>query len=533
MRLCHINMLKSYHSRETNEGERERTLKTAAPCETTTSLVCVESLPDDGLALLGSDQQSGRLSNTEFLAKIDAHLNYLPVDQRREMVSLIRSHPSLFSDVPSSTNVLKHDIDVGSASPIKQHAYRCPLAKRELMKKEANYLLENGLAVPSCSPWSSPCLLAPKSDGTPRFCTDYRKVNAVTVPDSFPLPRMEDCIDGIGPAMFITKLDLLKGYWQVPLTPRASEISAFVTPDHFLQYTVMPFGVRNAPATFQRLMSLVLGNVKNCKVYLDDVVVYSADWASHIASVTEVFQRLEKASLTLNLTKCEFGKATVTYLGKQVGLGQVRPVDAKVSAVVSYPVPTSRRELRRFLGMAGYYRCFCKNFSVVVNPLTSLCSPKVPFVWSAECQYAFEAAKSLLCSAPVLAAPNFSHPFKLEVDASASGAGAVLMQDGEGDVCHPVCYFSVKFKHHQLNYSTIEKETLAMLLALQHFEVYVGASSSPVVVYTDHNPLVFLTQMYNHNQRLMRWALLAQGYNLEIKHKKGIDNVVADALSRG
>nr|XP_043896825.1 uncharacterized protein LOC122778793 [Solea senegalensis] len=176
VRLCHINMLKSYHSREANQGEQEKTPETAASGETTTSLVCVESLPDDGLTVLGSDQQSGRLSNTEFLAKIDTHLNYLPVDQQRDIVSLMRSHPSLFNDVPSSTNVLKHDIDVGSASPIKQHAYRCPLAKRELMKKEANYLLENGLAVPSCSPWSSPCLLAPKSDGTPRFCTDYRKI---------------------------------------------------------------------------------------------------------------------------------------------------------------------------------------------------------------------------------------------------------------------------------------------------------------------------------------------------------------------
>ncbi|KAG7464302.1 Retrovirus-related Pol poly from transposon 297 [Solea senegalensis] len=176
VRLCHINMLKSYHSREANQGEQEKTPETAASRETTTSLVCVESLPDDGLTVLGSDQQSGRLSNTEFLAKIDTHLNYLPVDQQRDIVSLMRSHPSLFNDVPSSTNVLKHDIDVGSASPIKQHAYRCPLAKRELMKKEANYLLENGLAVPSCSPWSSPCLLAPKSDGTPRFCTDYRKI---------------------------------------------------------------------------------------------------------------------------------------------------------------------------------------------------------------------------------------------------------------------------------------------------------------------------------------------------------------------
>ena len=151
---------------------------------------------------------------------------------------------------------------------------------------------------------------------SPRFCTDYRKVNAVTVPDSFPLPRMDDCIDSIGPAVFISKLDLLKGYWQVPLTERASDISAFVTPDHFLQYTVMAFGMRNAPATFQRLIQLVLGDVPHCNVYLDDVVVYSDTWEDHIASLRVVFQQLAAASLKLNLTKCEFGKATVTYLGK-------------------------------------------------------------------------------------------------------------------------------------------------------------------------------------------------------------------------
>lgn len=295
----------------------------------------------------------------------------------------------------------------------------------------------------------------------------------------------------------------------------------------------MAFGLRNAPATFQCMMLIVLGTIPNCNVYLDDVVVYTDDWTSHMFILAEVFQRLAAASLTLNLVKCEFGKATVTYLGKQVGHGQVCPVDAKVTAVLAYPAPKTRRELRRFLGMAGYYRCFCRNFSVVIVPLTSLCSPAVPFVWTDECQHAFEAVKSLLCCAPVLTVPNFSLPFKPEVDASATGAGAVLLQDGEGDVCHPVSYFSVKFKKHQLNYSTKENETLALLLALQHFEVYVGYNSSPVVVFTDHNPLVFLSQMYNHNQRLMRWALLVQGYNLEIRHKKGADNVIADALSRG
>lgn len=212
-------------------------------------------------------------------------------------MALLQSYPTLFGDTPSRTNVLEHDIDVGSASPIKQHAYRCPQVKREAMRKEVKYLLENGLAKPSRNPWSSPCLLAPKSDGTPRFCTDFRKVNAVTVPDSFPLPRMDDCIDEIGPAIHITKLDMLKGYWQVPLTPRALEISAFVTPDHFMQYTVMAFGMRNVPATFQRLIHLVLGDVINCNMNLNDIVVFSDSWSDHVRVLLKVFERLTKANL--------------------------------------------------------------------------------------------------------------------------------------------------------------------------------------------------------------------------------------------
>jgi len=245
-----------------------------------------------------------------------------------------------------------------------------------------------------------------------------------------------------------------------------------------------------------------------------------------------VFERLEKATLTLNLAKCEFARATVTYLGKEVGQGQVRPVAAKVSAINEFSIPTTRRELRRFLGMAGYYRSFCRNFSSVVHPLTSLLSPSRAFVWSPECQHSFDSVKALLCSTPVLAAPDFALPFKLEVDASAVGAGAVLLQEDKNHVEHPVCYFSRKFNKHQCNYSTIEKEALALLLALQYFEVYIGSSPLPVIVYTDHNPLVFLSRMYNQNQRLMRWSLIVQNYNLEIRHKKGTENVVADALSR-
>lgn len=209
-------------------------------------------------------------------------------------------------------------------------------------------------------------------------------MNSVTVPDAYPLPRIDDCIDEIGPATFVTKLDMLKGYWQVPLTPHASEVSAFVTPDQFLQYKVMPFGMCNAPATFQRLINKVLGHVPYCRAYLDDIVIYTDDWESHRETLREVFFRLAAASLTLNLAKCEFGRGTVRYLGLQVGHGQVCPGDVKVAAISAFPVPTTRRELRRYLGMAGFFRRFCKNFSSVAAPLTALTSPSRPFDWTDE-----------------------------------------------------------------------------------------------------------------------------------------------------
>lgn len=526
-RVCHINMLKLYVTRDDDKESNNPLVPVASVSVSRT--YCPD---EDGLTLRDIPVTCVRLQNSQILADLESFLSYLPDSSRSDVSELIQSHHALFSDVPSRTTAAFHDIEVGDHNPIKQHAYRLNPTKRELMQSEIKYLLDNGLAVSSYSPWSSPCLLVPKSDGSVRFCTDYRRVNAVTKADSFPLPRMEDCVDKVGSAMFVTKLDLLKGYWQIPLTPRAAEISAFVTPDNLLQYTVMAFGLRNAPATFQRLMNSVLAGVSNCEAYLDDVVIYSSTWDDHLKSLHDVFNRFQEASLTVNLAKCEFGKATVTYLGKQVGQGQVCPVSAKVQAILEFPMPGTKKELRRFLGMVGYYRGFCRNFSDIVLPLTNLLSQSRDFVWSDLCQTAFDSVKSLLCSTPVLKAPNFSVPFKIEVDASASGAGAVLLQEDDHGMDHPVCYFSKKFLKHQLHYSTIEKEALALLLSLQHFEVYVGSSSLPVKVFTDHNPLTFLAKMQNSNQRIMRWALIVQEFNIDICYKKGKENVLADALSR-
>ena len=532
--LCHVNLLKAYYSPSSRTKENAGVVGSAAMAvgggDASPQSVGVEgedeAAPDDCLLL-------PRLKNSEMLKNLDGLLGHMPVEQRGDLESLISSFASLFSDVPTCTNVMAHDIDVGEAAPIRQRFYRGPPVKQKILEDEVQYLLDNGLAKPSYSSWASPCLLVAKPDMTFRFCTDYRKVNMVTKPDSFPLPRIEDCVDRVGAAKYVTKCDLLKGYYQIPLTPRAQEISAFVTPSGLYSYNVMSFGLRNAPSSFQRLMNYVISGLEGCAVYLDDVVTVGDTWPVHLSRLSALFERFSAANLTINLAKCEFAQATVVYLGKVVGQGEVRPVRAKVMAIDHFPAPTTKKELMRFLGMIGYYRGFCSNFSTVVAPLTNLLKGKVHFSWTEECQRALDNAKLLLSTEPVLAAPQLDRPFKLQVDASQVGAGAVLLQTDGKDIDRPVCYFSRKFNRYQFNYSTIEKEALAMIWALQHFDVYVGGGAHPVVVYSDHNPLTFLHSLQNPNQRLMRWALFLQPYNLQINHIRGVDNVMADALSRG
>lgn len=281
--MCHINMLKPYYARDQPE-EYVRSVSLVAPV--------LLNNEDEDVGIIPALGES--LQNSNVLNNLQTFLGHLSGYQRESIIKLINNFPSIFSDVPSCTNVLFHDIDVGDAAPVKQHPYRVNPLKRGIMKTEVEYMLRNGLAEPSQSAWSSPCLLVPKAGSSFRFCTDFRKVNSITKPDCFPLPRIDDCIDRVGPAKFVSKLDLLKGYWQVPLTPRAAEISAFVTPDYFCQYSVMAFGMRNAPSTFQRLMQLVLRDVQNCTAYLDDIVVYSSTWEEHVETLGEVFSRLAR-----------------------------------------------------------------------------------------------------------------------------------------------------------------------------------------------------------------------------------------------
>ncbi len=531
--LIHVNLLKMYKCRTPVTGaqptsrvascgiiepqEADSELKPASVC----SLMydkCITTEIDTN-TIHPKDTQN----NTYIIQHLDDQLRHLSSSRALDISRLISQY-DVFGDHPKICNVLRHDVKVLPGTfPIKQSPYRVNPRKREQMQEEVQYLLEQGLAIPSSSPWASPCLLVPKEDGQLRFCTDYRRVNAVTIPDAYPLPRVDDLIDEVGQAKFVTKLDLLKGYYQIALTERAQIVSAFITPFGPFQYVVAPFGMRNCPATFQRAMKKIMQGLKGVLVYLDDILIFSHDWDDHLYQIQNVLSRLQEANLTVKLAKSTFGAATVSYLGHQIGQGSVRPKTANVDAVLKYPTPTTRRELRRFLGMAGFYLRFCPNFADAAGPLTRLTSGNVAYEWTPACQHAFNQLKNLLAREPVLRAADFSKPFIIHTDASDHASGAALLQESDG-IFHPVAYHSEKFNIHQKNYSTIEKELLAIISAIKKFEYYLQSNTQPLQIYTDHNPLTFLNRNRFTNQRLLRWSLQLQPYLIEMHHIKGLDN---------
>ena len=525
-RVCHVNMIKPYCVRDSKLCTVSSVISKSV--ENPETEVCEADVISDKDKISPSP-----LLNSEVLANLESKLQHLSENQKQEIFDLFAEFKQLFSDVPGLTSITKHDIVLlEGVTPIKQHPYRLNPAKMSALHAEIQYMLANDLIEPSESPWSSPVILVPKSDGTYRLCVDFRLVNKCTKSDSHPIPRVEDCIDKMGQAQFISKFDLLKGYWQVPLTEKSKEITAFVTPDQFYQCKVMAFGLKNAPSSFTRLMNYVIKDLKNCAVFIDDVAIGSDTWTSHVAQIRELFERLANANLTINLGKSEIGHAKITYLGYSVGNGQVTPRQAKVQAIDLFSVPKNRKGILKFLGTVGYYRKFCQNFADVAMPLTNLLSKNVKFKWSPECQVAFETLKKLLKNSPVLMVPDFEKCFKLTVDASDVGVGAVLIQEDDDGLDHPIAYFSKKLNKHQCNYSTIEKETLALVLAIQHFEIYISAGMFPVQVFTDHNPLKYLHRFKNRNQRLTRWSLFLQEYDLNISHIAGKANILADGLSR-
>ena len=461
---------------------------------------------------------------------VEVNVSHLSASQQEELRG---SFPEgLFAETPGLTQLIHHHITLKEPGPIRVPSYRIPAQMVPKLKQELDVMKEMGIIEPSQSEWSCPIVIVPKKDGSLRFCNDLRKVNAISTFDPYPMPRVDDLLDRLGAAKWLTTLDLCKGYWQVPLAEETKPLTAFRTPFGFFQYTVMPFGLKGAPATFQRLMDGVLeGAWEYAGAYLDDVVIFSATWEEHLVHVRDVFQRIKDAGLTINPAKCSLAKSQVEYLGFIIGSGVVRPQVGKVSALTDTPVPKTKSQVRSFLGMVGWYRRFIPNCSSRAAVLTELTKKDRPnrVRWTDQCQRAFEDLRDCLCTNPVLQQPDFNLPFTVQTDASGVGLGAVLLQGEEGNQ-RPVTFLSRKLFPRECKYSTVEKECLGLKWALDSLHYYLVGKS--FTIETDHRALQWLQRMKDTNHRITRWYLALQPYQFQVKYRPGAQNVTADYLSR-
>lgn len=501
----HVNLLKEWHERQP-----EPQLRVQAVAEEE------EERPEQFFP------------SSQLAAPLD--LSHLTPCQQRELEEIIP--PGLFQERPGYTSVVEHPIPLKDSTPVRQRMYRVPERLLPSLKSEVEDMLALGVIERSSSEWSNPVVLVPKKDGTMRFCIDFRRVNAQSHFDAYPMPRLEDLIERLGKASFITTLDLCKGYWQVPLARNARPYTAFRTPQGLFQFTVMPFGLQGAPATFQRLMDVVLAGTESfAAAYLDDIVIFSATWREHLLHLGDVLQRIHQAGLTIHPRKCAVAQEEVRYLGHVLGRGVIRPQKDKVQAVLDCPRPRSKKDIRSFLGLVGWYRRFVPDFARRAAALSDLTrksgSTQIP--WGEEQERAFLDLKQALCQDPVLQSPDFGQPFTVQTDASGVGLGAVLLQ-GEGDNRKPVAYISRKLFPRETRYAVVELECLAVKWALDTLKYYLLGREFNLE--TDHRALQWLGRMKDSNSRITRWFLALQPYRFTVQYRAGKQNAVADFLSR-
>lgn len=463
--------------------------------------------------------------------------------QFERLAELLSKHREVFSKDDQDygyTTAVVHDIATGEAPPIKQRHRRIPPQIFQEVKRHVQNLVLQGILKESSSPWASPAVIVMKKDGSVCFCCDYRKLNQVTYKDAYPLPRVDESLDALGNARLFSTLDLTAGYFQVAVSEKDREKTAVTTPFGLFEWTRMPFGLCNAPATFQRLMGAVLGDLafEILLVYLDDVIIFSRDFETHCERLELVFDRLRQHGLKLKPSKCFLLRPEVKFLGHLISAEGIKVDDEKVKALDTWPVPRNVKEVRQVLGFMSYYRRFVPRFAQIAKPLHALVSggktskSSATFTWSQECQTALDRLKGHLTSPPILAYPDFSKPFRLTTDGSLHGLGAILSQKHEG-IERVVAYASRGLRgseKNDKNYSAFKLELLALKWAItEKFREYLMYSKFTVI--TDHNPLRYL---YSANLGAVeqRWVAQLAEYDFEVCYKPGRHNTNADALSR-
>ena len=483
-----------------------------------------------------------RISELETDSSVPPHLldlfdrssKNLTSSERATLVQLLNKYQNSFSkssDDIGHTDLVQHSINTRDAAPIRLPPRRLPLGKRQIEKEEIKKMLDRGIIEPSTSAWSSPVVLITKKDGSPRFCLDYRKLNDVTVKDAYPLPRVEDCINALSGSKYFSSLDLNSGYWQVGMKTEDKEKTAFATTMGLYQFTVMSFGLSNAPSTFERLMENVLRGLQweECLLYMDDIIVPCESIHQGIERLDHVLSRLQNANLKLKPSKCILFQDKVKFLGHVVSQDGILTDPDKITAVQTWPIPRNSKELKSFLGLCSYYRKFVKDFAKIAKPLHKISEKHAKFTWSDECEASFRTLKKALTSSPILAYPVPSAPFILDTDASDLSTGAVLSQV-QNDREVVIAYHSKSLNIHEQSYCVTRKELLAVVTALKTFHSYLYGQ--PVLIRTDNAAVSWMNSLKRPTGQVARWLEELGTYNLTICHRPGLQHRNADALSR-
>lgn len=455
-------------------------------------------------------------------------------DQAMELKKLLGKYSNVFSKDKSDTGVtaqIEHTIDTGDHPPIKQAPRRLPMHKQDAASEEIKEMLQDNIVRPSNSPWSSPVVLVEKKDKSIRFCIDFRKLNDVTIKDSFPLPRTDDCLDALGGSKWFSSLDLNRAYWQVPIAEKDKHKTAFADRSGLYEFNVMAYGLCGAPATFERLMNTVLAGLQweQCLVFLDDIIVFADSYEQMLERLETVFKRLGKSNLKLKPKKCFLFHKELNYLGHVVSVDGVKPDPEKVKVINEWPTPQSSKEVHSFVQLCSYLRRFIPNFAAKAKPLYQLINQE--FEWTTECEEAFRVLKDEITSANVLAYPDKNKIFVLDTDASEWAIGSVISHVIDGKE-RPVAYASRTLNATERKYSSVKRELLALKHFIKHFHTYLYGAK--FIARTDHKPLIgFLNKSEDSGDPAMcRWKMIINSYEVDLRYREGRKHSNADAMSR-
>ena len=539
-KMYHINMLKVYQTQnfqnsanslqeaEKDRGRRDLLGLVEQSFDSQVTGAAIQENEEPGQLQVLATRQEESFRDVVIAAELSP-------SQGSSLSSLCEKYASIFTDKPPKAKVEPYKIIRTDNNPVRSRPYSIPHRLKDKVEAEVRSMERDGYLEPAESPYSSPMVVVRKPDGSIRICGDYRKLNAHIQFDAEPMADQHDIFSRLSNSRVFSKMDLAKGFYQLPLDRESRPLTAMATPLGLKQYTVVPFGLSISPAVFNRTLRRILKSVSGVEIFMDDILVHSPTWEEHVETLRKVFEVFHEYRISVKPSKCELGSTGVEFLGHFIGEGVQKPQERTLEKIRKFAIPATKREVQSLLGLCNYYSEFIKDYTYLAQPLIELTKKNMPekVVWCKRLDDAFRALKDALCAGPILQLPDVTKPFILQTDASSSGIGAVLMQEIDG-FKRPVLFWSRKLKAAEINYATVEKECLAVVEGIRKFKTYLYGDK--FILETDHQPLSFLKNYSSSgngkNGRLVRWALFLQDYKFVVKYIPGSENSTADYLSR-